>query len=429
MKKRIIALSALLTLCLSLACAPARAEARNGNLPRVLDEADIFTDSEEAKIEARLTELRQELDRDFVIYTDVTDHGQGKKLRAADFYDSNGYGCGPEREGVCLFIDMDPNDRGWWVCCTGSATMGLYTEEAANALDDALYAYMAGGQYAAGVLDWAENFAGMYRKGIPFAPDWYPNAGEEAVFHHDPEAPRLVDELGYLTFAQAAELSERAAKISERYGVDVAIHTMKAIPGTYSRDVADTYYASMGYGLGDGFDGILLTVFKEEGYYPYPRIVAFGSAAERLTEVNNERLRSACAESLEAGEHYAALSGWLDRTDHMLRTGRVPEGLLHWILVVLGGGALGALFGGISLLRARAKMKKPAVKRDADDYIEGSSSIRSAGRYYLYTTTSRRYDPPQEKSSRSSGGGGRSSYSGSYSGSSGSSHSGSGRSF
>ena len=429
MKKRLLALSALLTLCLSLLCVPARAEAQNGDLPRVVDTADIFTDGEEAQIEARLTELRQELDRDFVVYTDVTDHGQGKKLRAADFYDLNGYGCGPEREGVCLFIDMDPNDRGWWVCCTGSVTMGLYTESAANLLDDALYEYMAGGQYAAGVLDWAENFAGMYRKGIPFAPDWYPDAGQEAVFHHDPDAPRLVDGLGYLTPAQAAELSERAAGIAERYGVDVAVCTMNAIPGLYSQDAARLYYACMGYGLGDGFDGILLCVFKEEGYYPYPRVAAFGSAAERLTEVNSRRMRSLCAERLEAGAYDTAVSGWLDQTDHMLRTGRVPEGLLHWLAVLFGGGALGAAVGGVSLLRARAKMKKPAQKRDADEYVEGSSTVRSVGRYYLYTSTSRRYDPPEKSSSRGSGGGGRSSYSGSYSGSSGSSHSGSGRSF
>ncbi|MBR3561904.1 MAG: hypothetical protein IKN81_10350 [Oscillospiraceae bacterium] len=51
-----------------------------------------------------------------VIYTDVTDYDLGKDICAADFYDFNGYGYGGEHEGICLFIDMDAYDRGWWVC-------------------------------------------------------------------------------------------------------------------------------------------------------------------------------------------------------------------------------------------------------------------------------------------------------------------------
>ena len=142
MKKQFAALSLLLVFCLSLFCLPARAE--NGPdsasglpawypadpknfpfyhdeaAPRVVDSADLFTEAEEQRIEARITELRQALSWDIVIYTDKTDYGHGKDILAADFYDFNGYGYGDEREGICLFIDRDPADRGWWACCTGS---------------------------------------------------------------------------------------------------------------------------------------------------------------------------------------------------------------------------------------------------------------------------------------------------------------------
>ena len=88
-----------------------------------------------------------------------------------------------------------------------------------------------------------------------------------------------------------------------------------------------------------------------------------------------------------------------------------------------------SIFGGISLGTAKAKMAKPVEQRDADAYISSDSRIRDAGRFYLYTTTSRRYDPPQTKSSGGGGSSHRSSYSSSYHGSSGRSHSGSGRRF
>ena len=399
--------------------------------PRVIDDADIFSDVEEQVLEARITEIRAELRRDIVIYTDVTDYGLGKDICAADFYDFNGYGYGSEREGVCLYIDMDPNDRGWWCCCTGSETMGLYSADIANSVDDVLYEYMSSGRYSPGVANWIENIRMLYIKGNPFVPEWYPAAGETLTPRHDPDAPRVVDELGLLTEAEIAELTARATEIAQRHGVDVAIHTMISPVGMSYNEVGGNYYTYMGYGFGENYDGIILNVFKREGYYATPRIAAFGSVTDKLSELNEDRMWDACSDRMEKFEYHRAMSYWLDQTDHMLRTGRVQRSTLYWVLIGLAGLLAGSVFGGISLGMARAKMNKPAEQRDADAYIDPGSRITDAGSYYLYTTTSRRYDPPRERSSHSSSGGSSSSgsYSGSYSGSSGSSHSGSGRSF
>ena len=87
--------------------------------PRIVDTADIFSDEEESSMEARLTELRGQLGKDIVVFTDVSTYGLSQPVYAADFYDFNGYGIGDDREGVCLMICMDPADRGWWACCTG----------------------------------------------------------------------------------------------------------------------------------------------------------------------------------------------------------------------------------------------------------------------------------------------------------------------
>ena len=399
--------------------------------PRVVDEADIFPQEREEALEARIGEIREELQRDIVIYTDLSDYGLGRDVCAADFYDFNGYGYGPEREGVCLFICMEPGNRGWWCCCTGPVTMGLYTEDVANLLDDALYEYMSSGDYGAGAADWVEHIRTLYQKGSPFAPDWYPAPGESLTQHQDPQAPRVVDEAGMLSQEERSALETQAREISQARGVDVAIHTAPSPVGMDYAQVGELYYTYMGYGQGASCDGILLTVFQRPGYYPTCRLAAFGSSQEKLSDVNKERLLTACQEQCEEEAYYQAFTRYLQQVDHMQRTGRVPRGALYWALIAILGMLVGSTLGGILLGRARAGMETPKLRENADAYLNSRAShIADAGSVYLYTSTSERYSPPPKVTSRGSGGSsGHSSFSSSYSGSSGASHSGSGRSF
>lgn len=395
--------------------------------PRVVDLADIFTPAEEERMEARLAAIRKELDRDIVIYTDVTDYGMGKDIWAADFYDFNGYGCGSEREGVCLFIDMDPDNRGWWACCTGSDTMGLYTEDVANAIDDRLYEYMASGAdyYAAGVERWIEDFRTLYKKGVAPAPDWYPDRGETRSAPLNVNAPRVVDELGLLTDEQVAALTAKAQTISEKYGTDVVILLSEPPLGVSRSAAASTFYGVRGYGADEERSGFLLAIFKREGYYATDVIQSYG--AETISEVNLERMSSHCESKTDDKNYYEACEQWLRELEHMKKTGRVPQSVGSWLLTVLGSILGGSAVGGISLGKAKLGMRVPQLQKNADAYlVAGTMQIRNAGDTLLNTTTSRRYAPITRSSS---GGGGGSSYSSSYSGSSGSSHSGSGRSF
>ena len=91
----------------------------------------------------------------------------------------------------------------------------------------------------------------------------------------------------------------------------------------------------------------------------------------------------------------------------------------------------GAIVGGISLSGAKRKMAVPRIKQTAGDYLDRNSlQIDKVQDQYLNTDTVRKYSPVERSSGGGgSSGGGRSSYSSSYSGSSGTSHSGSGRSF
>ena len=399
--------------------------------PRVVDVADIFTDSEEETMEARLQELRQELSRDIVIFTDVSTYGLSREVYAADFYDFNGYGIGEEYEGVCLFVCMDPNDRGWWCCCTGPETRALYTETVANQIDDILYAYMAAGDYGPGVADWIENFRRIYLTGSPYTPDWAMQDKTAFQRTHDGSAPRIVDDAKLLSRSEIDALETHAKEIREKYGVDLVIHTAYNEGNMTKEQFARDFYYFNGYGLGEDYDGILMTVFKRPGYALEDILLTgFGAGQEKLTEAAANRLVSRSESPMESGEYLTAMMGWLDQTEHLLKTGRAPRSPGSWMFTLVLALLAGAVFGGVALGRARANMAAPQLKGEADAYlVKDSLSVRDRGDHYLNSVESRRYDPPEDKSSGGSSGGGSSSYSGSYSGSSGTSHSGSGRNF
>ena len=404
--------------------------------PRVVDEADIFTDEEEAAMEARLAEIRTEIEKDIVIYTDMTDYGLGHMECADDFYDYNGYGIGDEYEGMCLYVCMDPGNRGFWTSGFGPETKSMYTETVADQIDDMLYAFMKEGEYGEGVSDWIENVRRSYRTLSPYTPDWADLIGSEFERFHDENAPRVLDEARILTEEEENALAEKAARIAEKYGTDVVIHTARNEGNIDREEYPDFFYLFNGYGSGENYDGIELTIFKRPYYTGTAEVTAYGAAEEKLTETNQKRLVSRFGTiSISSEETYAKADAWLDQTEHMLKTGRAPRSAGSWGFFTALELTAGLIFGGISLSRAKAKMPQVKKKKNADPYVvQNSLRVAKVSDTFLNRTVSRVYSPPpkeDDSSSRSSGSSssGRSSYSSSHTSSSGRSHTGSGRRF
>lgn len=136
---------------------------------RVVDRADIFSDNQESLMRRRIAEISAQYGKDVVIYTDNSAYGMPQNMLAADYYDFNGYGIGTARDGLCLFICMDPLDRGWQTVATGGV-MDVYTEPNANIMDNALYNYLASARYGEGVLDWLDSVEVLYRDGTLIKP-------------------------------------------------------------------------------------------------------------------------------------------------------------------------------------------------------------------------------------------------------------------
>ena len=379
--------------------------------PRVIDIADIFSGEEEQQMEARLAELRTSLGKDIVILADVSTYGLSRSVYAADFYDFNGYGIGPDREGVCLMICMEPGNRGWWCC----------------------YDYMKAGDYGTGVEDWIENIRRLYTTGSPYSEEWA--VMDEASFKrfHDPDAPRVVDDAKILSDSEIEKLTQKAADLSDKYGVDVVIHTARS-QGVLDRDTySRKYFLSHGYGFSDEYDGIQLTIFKRPGYVGGVNVYASGKGLKKLSEVNKNRLENRCDGLISGGEYYEGASQWLDQTGHMLRTGRAPRSSASWRFTTILEMLAGLIFGSFSLGKAKARMATPQTKENANSYIvQKSIRIRNIANRLLDSRVSEVYSPVKRESSDSgdhSSGGGSSTFHSSYSGSSGSSHSGSGRDF
>ena len=396
--------------------------------PRVVDNADLLTDDEEARLEDFIALVIEATGHDLVIVTDNTDYGLGQQGFADDFYDFNGYGCGNEREGALFFCDMDPYDRGGWCSCSGSDTMKLYTEDVANDIDDVVYDHLGRGQYFDAFNSWVSLMGRLFQFGYPFAPDWMPDRfSEQPVRTQDASASRVVDEKNILTDAQEAELSARIAEISNKYGVDVVL----ACPGYMGRSIPVRDYNSYlwqykGFGLGNNYDALVMSI----GNNGYCYTTAFGGAEKALTEVNRDRIEEKAEEALRSGNAYEAALSYLSDAEHMLKTGRVQKPLAAWLASAVAGLMGGSVFGGISAGSAQSRMKTPRTSTTAEDYlVRNSITINALYDNYLGTTTNKVYNPPAERTSSGGGGGGHSSYSGGHTSHSGSTHSGSGRKF
>lgn len=150
-------------------------EFHNPDAPRVVDNADLLTDDEEAALVAKIKDMEDRLDMDFVLYTDISSYGLSRGLYAADFYTFNGYGRGDDYTGVIYFVCMEPGNRGFWTAACGSA-QELMTEDNVNKMDDATFDYFKSGDYAKAINIQFDNLDVLYtNKGFPI--DWSPVLG------------------------------------------------------------------------------------------------------------------------------------------------------------------------------------------------------------------------------------------------------------
>ena len=136
MKKFYIMMLVLL-LCIS-AVTPAFAQ---NALPRVVDQADLLTDAEEASLLSKLDTISNKQGMDVVVVTADTLEGKSPTAYADDFYDYNGY----SEDGILLLVSME--DRDWWISTAGYG-ITAFTDAGIEYVGDQFVPSLSDGNYA-----------------------------------------------------------------------------------------------------------------------------------------------------------------------------------------------------------------------------------------------------------------------------------------
>ena len=96
------------------------------NLPKVVDNAELLTEEEEAELTGLINTIVTEYETDVVLVTENQRQETDIQAEADMLFDSNGYGIGEEKDGVLFLVDMG---AGEWSISTHGNTINLLTDK------------------------------------------------------------------------------------------------------------------------------------------------------------------------------------------------------------------------------------------------------------------------------------------------------------
>lgn len=186
MKRKLLSVL-LCFLVLSVMVLPAYAD----TLPRVVDQADLLTPTEEAELEEKALSLWDSCQLDVVIVTVNSTDGKSVQTYADDYYDEHAYGYGSDYSGILLLIDMD--SREWYISTCGEAIY-IFTDYGLDEMGEDILPKLSSGDYHGAFDTWLDlipYYCEQYENGKPIdgyvTPDAYePESGDEIVYYDSP---------------------------------------------------------------------------------------------------------------------------------------------------------------------------------------------------------------------------------------------------
>ena len=214
--------------------------------------------------------------------------------------------------------------------------------------------------------------------------------------------PRLLDDAGLLTDAEAAELLNQLDEVSERQNFDVVIITVDSLGDETAQQFADEVYEACGYGYGEDHDGILLLISMEDRDWA---ISTTGYGITAFTRSGQEYLVDQFKPDLSDGNYLKAFQIFVEKSDDFLTQaangepygkGNMPYIPLSWLHIVIAAG-IGLLIGGITVGVMAGGMKSVRKQAAAKDYLrEGSLNLTDSRDVFLYRTLDRRERPKED---------------------------------
>ena len=160
MKKKFIWLLCFLCICLSVSI-PAFAA---GSAPRLVDNADCLTDSEEKNVLSLLDEISTRQKMDLVIVTVPSLGGKTSEAYADDFYDYNGY----SKDGILLLVAVESRD---WAISTSGYGIKALTVYGLKHISKLMVPHLSKGDYEKAFTTFAntsDKFIGLAKDGKPY---------------------------------------------------------------------------------------------------------------------------------------------------------------------------------------------------------------------------------------------------------------------
>ena len=158
--KQFLTLILTLSFCLFL-CFPVFA---GEQMPRLIDNVDLLTNSEESSLLATLNEISERQGVDIVVLTVYSLDGKSPRAYADDFYDNSGYAY----DGILLLLSMEFRD--WYISTSGYGITAL-TDAGIDYISDQFLPALSSGDYADAFMTYAtlcDNFIDEARAGTPY---------------------------------------------------------------------------------------------------------------------------------------------------------------------------------------------------------------------------------------------------------------------
>lgn len=168
------------------------------DLPMVVDNAGLFSDSERSALEEKAQELRTEYEMDIVILTVDRLDGKTPQDYADDYYDDNGYGFGKEYSGLLFLLAME--ERDWYISTCGDAIYAVTDYGIQKLGEAALPDLSAGAYYDAfdAYLNALPSYLSAYQAGTPvdgyadYSGNYYHGDRENVVHYKEKRSPNLL---------------------------------------------------------------------------------------------------------------------------------------------------------------------------------------------------------------------------------------------
>lgn len=164
MKKRVVLMLFAFILSVIPVCTVSAAD----SVPRLVDEADLLSDSEESALLSSLDEISERQKMDIVVVTVNSLEGKSAMEYADDFYDENGYGFGEGRDGILFLISIGERD---WNISTRGYGITAVTDAGREYMSEQFKEDLSGGEYAAAFTTFVglcDDFITQARSGEPY---------------------------------------------------------------------------------------------------------------------------------------------------------------------------------------------------------------------------------------------------------------------